>query len=190
MGYAAVALEGMAPVVAGFLPHFKRSQRQLLQEQTSDCSAVKTGFFQQLIDHGNPGLGTFSQMYFWTDEYWGGPGSPVVLSTPGEATTINGTQSLLTKNWNIGAFAQEIKGAAILLEHRYFGNSTPFANQTTENLQYMTVKNAIADLTYFARNVELPFDTNHSSNAPQAPWVLTGGSYSGALVRSLAAIIY
>jgi hypothetical protein len=27
----------------------------------------------------------------------------------------------------------------------------------------------------------MPFDTNHSSNADRAPWVFSGGSYSGAL---------
>jgi hypothetical protein len=61
----------------------------------------------------------------------------------------------------------------------------------------------VHDLVNFARNVKLPFDTNSSSNAPQAvgtslwgkghnranadliscikPWIQVGGSYSGAL---------
>lgn len=34
---------------------------------------------------------------------------------------------------------------------------------------------------YFAKTVDLPFDTDHSSNAQNAPWVFSGGSYSGAL---------
>jgi hypothetical protein len=36
-----------------------------------------SGTFQQLIDHDHPELGTFSQRYWWSDEYWNGPGSPV-----------------------------------------------------------------------------------------------------------------
>lgn len=52
---------------------------------------------------------------------------------------------------------------------------------TTENLQYQTLKNAIADLNHFALTAELPFDTTGASNAAKAPWVLVGGSYSGAL---------
>lgn len=36
-------------------------------------------------------------------------------------------------------------------------------------------------MTYFANNVKLPFDTTGKSNAKKAPWVLVGGSYSGAL---------
>ena len=40
--------------------------------------------FSQLIDHKNPSLGTFEQFYFYDTTYWAGPGSPVVISTPGE----------------------------------------------------------------------------------------------------------
>lgn len=52
---------------------------------------------------------------------------------------------------------------------------------TTTNLQLLTLKQAIADFVYFAKVVDLPFDTNHSSNAANAPWINSGGSYSGAL---------
>lgn len=36
-----------------------------------------TGYFDQLLDHDKPELGTFKQRYFWSTEYWKGPGSPV-----------------------------------------------------------------------------------------------------------------
>jgi hypothetical protein len=36
-----------------------------------------TSTFQQYIDHNNPGLGTFSQQFWWNAQYWKGPGSPV-----------------------------------------------------------------------------------------------------------------
>jgi hypothetical protein len=38
---------------------------------------VLNSTFQQLIDHANPSLGNFSQQYWYTDEFWAGPGSPV-----------------------------------------------------------------------------------------------------------------
>ena len=137
--------------------------------------------FRQIIDHSNPELGTFSQFYYYSDQFWGGPGSPVVLFTPGESAEGTGFLGYLTNSSLPGAFAQAIHGAVVLLEHRYWGQSSPFDKLTTENLQYLTLENSIADLTNFARNAQLPFDKNASSNAPQAPWVLTGGSYSGAL---------
>lgn len=80
-----------------------------------------------------------------------------------------------------GVIAKELGAAAIVIEHRYWGWSSPFTNLTTENLQYLTLKNSIADLNHFALTAELPFDTNGASNADKAPWVLVGGSYSGAL---------
>jgi hypothetical protein len=51
---------------------------------------------------------------------------------------------------------------------RYWGQSSPYADLTTENLRYLTLANSIADLTYFAKNVKLSFDTNSSSNAQNA----------------------
>lgn len=36
-----------------------------------------SAFFDQLLDHHNPGKGTFKQKYWWNAEFWGGPGSPV-----------------------------------------------------------------------------------------------------------------
>jgi len=48
-------------------------------------------------------------------------------------------------------------------------------------MTYLTLDNAIHDLTYFASEVKLSFARHISSNAPDVPWVLMGGSYSGAL---------
>ncbi|KAJ5826037.1 hypothetical protein N7474_003175 [Penicillium riverlandense] len=136
--------------------------------------------FEQLLDHKNPHLGTFSQRFWWNAEWWNGEGSPVVLFTPGEEAA-DGYVGYLTNKTITGLYAQEIKGAVIMLEHRYWGESSPYSELTTENLQYLTLENSIADLTYFAKNVKLPFDRKRSSNAQNAPWVLSGGSYSGAL---------
>lgn len=38
-----------------------------------------TGYFDQLLDHDRPELGTFKQRYFYSTEYWAGPGSPVKM---------------------------------------------------------------------------------------------------------------
>lgn len=46
--------------------------------------------FQQLIDHEQPWLGTFSQFYFYSYEHYAGPGSPVcrcIRDTPVIALT-------------------------------------------------------------------------------------------------------
>ena len=77
--------------------------------------------------------------------------------------------------------AEKIGAATIVLEHRYWGTSTPYTDLTTANMTYLTLDNAIHDLTYFAQKANLPFAHHGSSNAHAVPWVLMGGSYSGAL---------
>ena len=139
-----------------------------------------TGTFQQLIDHDNPSLGTFSQQYWYNDEFYEGPGSPVVLFTPGEIAAAGYTK-YLTNATITGAYAQAIGGAVVMIEHRYWGNSSPYSVMSTKNMQYLTLNNSISDLTYFAKTAKLPFDPSGSSTADKAPWVLSGGSYSGAL---------
>lgn len=42
-----------------------------------DKAVVKVSTFEQFIDHNNHDLGTFSQRYFYNDQYWKGEGSPV-----------------------------------------------------------------------------------------------------------------
>jgi hypothetical protein len=80
---------------------------------------------------------------------------------------------------------------------RYWGDSSPYSYLDTEALQYLTLDQSISDLIHFSKTIDLPFDTNSSSNSQNAvsdpqlldvmaltiskPWVLSGGSYSGAL---------
>ena len=138
------------------------------------------GTFSQLIDHNDPSLGTFEQWYMYTTKWYKGPGSPVVLFTPGEVNAT-GYDSYLTLDRTPAVLAKEIGAAVIVLEHRYWGTSTPFTDLTTENMKYLTLENSIYDLTNFAKTAELPFDRSGRTNAESAPWVFIGGSYSGAL---------
>ncbi|KAJ4415500.1 hypothetical protein N0V82_007302 [Gnomoniopsis sp. IMI 355080] len=163
----------------------------LIDESFNDvekrATTTGTGTFEQLIDHSDPSKGTFSQAYWWSTEYWTGPGAPVVFFTPGEIAAA-GYTGYLTNRTITGLFAQAIGGATILMEHRYWGDSSPYSVLSTENLTYLTLENSIKDTTYFANNVQLPFDSNGSSNAQNAPWVMAGGSYSGALTGWVASV--
>jgi hypothetical protein len=84
---------------------------------TSGVPQMGNSTFQQLIDHNNPGLGTFSQFYFYSDQYYAGPGSPVILFTPGEAAAAP-YSGYLTNRTLMGVFAEAIGAAVIVLEHR------------------------------------------------------------------------
>ncbi|KAK3935105.1 peptidase S28 [Diplogelasinospora grovesii] len=146
------------------------------------------GTFDQLIDHSNPSLGTFAQRFWYGTEYWKGPGSPIFVVNPGEQSATNFNKSYTTLQRLPGLFAKEMGGAVVILEHRYWGESAPFDKTlTVENLQYLTLENAIKDMTYFATNFDPPFDNSGKSSPTEAPWVFSGGSYPGALAGWLEA---
>ncbi|KAK3670459.1 hypothetical protein LTR78_009700 [Recurvomyces mirabilis] len=142
--------------------------------------------FTQLTDHNNPDVGTFQQFYMWDTTYYKGPGSPIILFTPGEVNASAYT-SYLGINRTTGVLAQEIGAAVIVIEHRYWGASSPYTELTTANMTYLTLDQAVHDFTYFANNVKLPF-AKPGSNAKEVPWVWIGGSYSGALAAWIESV--
>ncbi|KAF4598845.1 hypothetical protein EYR38_007253 [Pleurotus pulmonarius] len=138
-----------------------------------------TFLFDQLIDHNNPGLGTFKQRFWHTWEFYE-PGGPIILMTPGEANAqpYSGYLTNVTIN---GLIAQQQSGAAIVLEHRFYGLSNPKPDLTVDSLRLHTIQQAIDDLEYFAKTVKLPMPNGDNLAPGKAPWILIGGSYSGAL---------
>lgn len=146
------------------------------------------GTFDQLIDHANPALGTFQQRYWYGTEYWKGPGSPIYLVTPGEQAGTGFNKTWTTSARLSGLMANQTGGAVVILEHRYWGESSPYANLTVKNLQYLTLDNSLKDLVHFAKTFKPPFDTSGKSAVIEVPWVVIGGSYSGALAGWLASV--
>ncbi|KAG8896616.1 hypothetical protein FRB99_008795 [Tulasnella sp. 403] len=139
-------------------------------------------WFDQLIDHNNPTFGTFKQRYFFDDRYWKGDGAPVVLNTPGEDAADEYAGDLA--NGSLLNGLMELYGAAgIVLEHRYWGKSSPYPDLTAQNLQYLAVAQAVEDLAYFVQTVQLPWTDGrpHSSKPDALPWINLGCSYSGLL---------
>ncbi|KAJ6560457.1 serine carboxypeptidase S28-domain-containing protein [Mycena capillaripes] len=135
--------------------------------------------FQQLIDHTNPSLGTFTQRYWHTYEFYE-EGGPIILLTPGEANAAPFTGYLTNGTIN-GLIAQQENGAVVVLEHRFFGLSNPRPDLTVKSLKLHTLQQAIDDLEYFANNVVLPMPNGDKLKPTTTPWILTGGSYGGAL---------
>ncbi|KAI1192412.1 serine carboxypeptidase S28-domain-containing protein [Nemania serpens] len=144
------------------------------------------GTFDQLLDHSKPSLGTFKQRYWYNTQYWKGPTSPIIFVNPGEQPADGFNNTYPTAARLPGKFAQELGGAVVIMEHRYWGKSSPFEVLTPDHLKYLTLENSIKDNTYFANNFKAPFDTTGKSTAKYAPWVFTGGSYPGALAGWIA----
>ncbi|KAG9045421.1 hypothetical protein FS837_006331 [Tulasnella sp. UAMH 9824] len=144
--------------------------------------ASQPHYFNQLIDHTNPSRGTFKQRYFFTDEFWTHQGAPIVITTPGEQSA-NGFDTELTSPASLQRAVMMTLGAAgVVLEHRYYGQSSPYTTLSKGNLKYLTVDQAIEDLTYFAEHAKLPWTKKATSSHPDnVPWVNMGCSYPGVL---------
>ncbi|KAM7222991.1 serine-type peptidase [Rhypophila decipiens] len=146
------------------------------------------GRFDQLLDHGNPKLGTFQQRFWYGTEYWKGPGSPVIVINPGETNAQDYSWSYTTNTTLPGRYAQENGAAIIIVEHRYWGGSSPFDVLTVQNLTYLTLENSLQDMVYFAKTFVPPFDSSGNSSSTNAPYIFLGGSYTGAITHWLATL--
>ncbi|KAG9312786.1 serine carboxypeptidase S28-domain-containing protein [Chiua virens] len=162
------------------LPKVYVPERTLTSPNGTVLPPLKTTYyFDQLVDHNNPSRGTFQQRYWMSWEYYQN-GGPIILSTPGESNA-DGFEGYLTNNTINGLIAQQQQGATIVIEHRFFGKSNPYDNLTSQSLELLTVQQAIDDLVYFAQNADLPMPCGDNVKPNTTPWVLIGGSYSGAL---------
>ncbi|KAG6896631.1 hypothetical protein C0992_007037 [Termitomyces sp. T32_za158] len=136
-------------------------------------------YFDQLVDHNNPSLGTFKQRYWHTYEFYE-PGGPIILMTPGEGNA-DGYYGYLTNRTINGLIAQQQNASTVVLEHRFYGLSNPKPDLSVESLRLHTIQQAAEDLAYFAKTVKLPMPGGDQVTPDKAPWILIGGSYSGAL---------
>ncbi|KAG6116902.1 hypothetical protein E4U14_008276 [Claviceps sp. LM454 group G7] len=81
------------------------------------------------------------------------------------------------------AFAKTNKAAVVTLEYRHYGESSPFQNLTTTNLQHLTLDNAIQDIVYFANNAVLPFDKKRPLSFDRVQHCSQAGALSAWIQR-------
>jgi hypothetical protein len=139
---------------------------------TKSSSAFPAMWFPQFLDHfdANGQETTFQQRYYINDAYYK-PGGPILLYINGEGP-VAGPPSA-ADNFVV-ILAQQFGATIATLEHRYYGASVPFAELTTENLRFLSSKQALYDLAVFAESfLKVKYG--------DAPLVTIGGSYSGAL---------
>ncbi|KAI9056848.1 peptidase S28 [Trametes sanguinea] len=139
-----------------------------------------TYYFDQLIDHENPSLGTFKQRYWFNYQYYQ-PGGPVILMNAGEGDASPLVPYLVPELGIPGVLAKEFNGVAVLLEHRFFGLSSPYPDLSVKSYRVHTIQQAIDDHEYFVKNVKLAMPGGDQLGPDKAPWILMGGSYPGAL---------
>ncbi|RUO95641.1 putative extracelular serine carboxypeptidase [Jimgerdemannia flammicorona] len=122
-------------------------------------------YFEQKINHFDNDSGTFKQRYWMNRNHYSDSG-PAVLYNAGEVDA--GERSYYVINSTMHDMARELHGIVIVIEHRYYGESMPFSDHSTENLRFLTTGQALADMAYFIRSYNVSLS-----------WIIYGGSYSG-----------
>lgn len=124
------------------------------EETTSDFAVKFKVFFEQPIDHNNPGAGTFKQLVYVCLTH---PDSVNVLITEGYyAFDANSRHELATM----------LNGNQIVVEHRYYGESTI----NDPDFRYNDAENSCDDLHEIVSELK---------NLLSRKWVSTGRSKSG-----------
>ncbi|KAK7757637.1 hypothetical protein SLS62_000013 [Diatrype stigma] len=125
----------------------------------------------------------FFDLRYWFDAQWYEEGGPVIVLAGGE--TSGEDRFPFLQKGILYQLAKATKGVGVILEHRYYGESWPVADTSTENMRFLTTDQALADTAYFAQHVVFPGleDVDLSSNS--TAYIAYGGSYAGAFVAFL-----
>ena len=115
---------------------------------------------------------------YWFDASYYKVGGPVIVLQSGE-TDATGRLVYLQKGL-LHQLIEATHGIGVVLEHRYYGNSWPTPDLSTENLRFLTTDQALADEVYFAKNVVFEGLEDHNLTAPNVAYIGYGGSYAGA----------
>jgi len=129
-------------------------------------------YLEQTVDHFSPGdRRTFAQRFYANFEHYK-PGGPVFIYIGGEGPASPSGVSGRTSN---ALFAEKLNGATVAVEHRFYGKTQPFDSLATENLRYLTSRQALHDLAQFQKW----FISNRSLQ--ESDFFCLGGSYPGSL---------
>jgi pimeloyl-ACP methyl ester carboxylesterase len=158
---------------------YQSKQLQALSAQNkllgkNDASVA--GVFQQSLDHINKkDTRKFEQRHWVNSSYASGLAAPVLLYICGEGAC---------GSWALGGalaqHAQKLGAHMVALEHRYYGQSQPFADLRTENLKYLTIEQSLADLIAYKKAIQ-------AQKKWTGQWIAVGGSYAGAMAAYLRA---
>lgn len=124
------------------------------------------------VDHFNPlDQRTFEARYFNNAEHWI-PGGVIFIYVSGGFEVYN--------EFLVGGamydLARETNSHLFTLEHRYFGQSRPTEDTSVENLRFLTVHQALADIAQF-----VAFIRENYYGARNSRVILWGRGYGGSL---------
>nr|XP_025961859.1 lysosomal Pro-X carboxypeptidase isoform X2 [Dromaius novaehollandiae] len=135
-----------------------------------------TRYLAQQIDHfGFDENLTFQQRYLIADQHWKKDNGPILFYTgnEGDITWFCNNTGFM---WDV---AEELSAMLVFAEHRYYGESLPFGNESfsdSKHLNYLTSEQALADFA-----VLIEYLKENVVGARFSPVIAVGGSYGGML---------
>lgn len=134
----------------------------------------ETRYFTTKVDHfGYANNDTFKMRYLIASQHWNGTDSPIFFYTGNEGD-IDGFAQNTGLMWE---WAPEFGALLVFAEHRYYGKSMPYGNesyQSPEHLGYLTAEQALADYADLLQYLKATLP-----GARNSPVVSFGGSYGG-----------
>ncbi|MBN3293335.1 PCP carboxypeptidase, partial [Polypterus senegalus] len=140
----------------------------------------KTYYFDQQIDHfGFAEDSTFKQRYLVADYHWHYAGGPILFYTgnEGDITWFCNNTGFM---WDV---AEELGAMLVFAEHRYYGESLPFGDQSyrdAKTLNFLTSEQALADFAVLIKHLKKTIPGTQNSSV-----IAIGGSYGGMLAAWL-----
>ncbi|KAH3755954.1 serine carboxypeptidase S28 family protein [Pelomyxa schiedti] len=159
---------------------FERSKRELACKSNGKVGWTQGTIVQPLDHFDSLNSVTFSQRYYVVEDYWDAPDGPFVISVAGEAAQ-NSPDGI---DDEMGVVAQQNSGVVLTLEHRYFGESLPFTDLSTQHLYWLTVDQVLEDVASFIRYYQEIVNSKYNKT-DRNKVVVMGGSYAGMLVSNL-----
>lgn len=155
--------------------------RHTVQTNSQHTSvSYKTFYFDQQIDHfGFLENGTFKQRYLLNNQHWHREGGPILFYTgnEGDITWFCNNTGFM---WDA---AEELGALLVFAEHRYYGESMPFGEESYSNakyLNYLTSEQALADFAVLIKALKKTLPGAQKSSV-----IAIGGSYGGMLAAWL-----
>ncbi len=144
---------------------------------SSNCDNVtQHNFYDAVIDNFAPiekQQKWYSPQRYWLNkQFWGGYNFPIFVFIGGEGEE---SCSRLTSRMYVFELAQQHRALLVDVEHRFYGKSIPTQDCSTENLQYLSSSQALADLARIISYIKKSLSTENS------PVITVGGSYPGNL---------
>ncbi|GAM90917.1 hypothetical protein ANO11243_089640 [Dothideomycetidae sp. 11243] len=115
---------------------------------------------------------------YWFDASNYQEGGPVIVLLGGEDDGPDRLPYL--QKGILAQLSKATNGIGVVLEHRYYGESIPTPDFSVSSLRFLTTQQAMADVAYFAQNIQFPGLEQYDLTSEQTAYITYGGSYAGA----------